>query len=71
LRKRIPERSSNLSKVEVPLRFTSPPPGSDEPVGPQTLQPGPAHHAKHMTRGKKPAAAIRDAKKFAERMGYR
>jgi hypothetical protein len=24
-----------------------------------------------MTRGKKPAAAIRDAKKFAERMGYR
>jgi hypothetical protein len=24
-----------------------------------------------MTRGKRPAAAIRDAKKFAERMGYR
>jgi hypothetical protein len=24
-----------------------------------------------MTRGKKPAAAIRDAKKFAEKMGYR
>jgi hypothetical protein len=28
-------------------------------------------HAKNMTRGKKPLGAIRHAKKFAERMGYR
>jgi len=35
------------------------------------LPRSPAHHAQHMTRGKRPAGAISDAKKFAERMGYR
>jgi hypothetical protein len=37
---------------------------------PQTLQP-PTSHRTRMTRGKKPVAAIKEAKKFAERMGYR
>jgi hypothetical protein len=38
-----------------------------------TTNPSTRHnpHAKNMTRGKKPDAAIREAKKFAERMGYR
>jgi hypothetical protein len=35
----------------------------------QTLQPDTPDISK-MTRGKKPEAAINDAKKFAEKMGY-
>ena len=40
------------------------------PLQPQTLQP-PVSQSTKMTRGKKPVAAIAEAKTFAERMGYR
>ncbi|RPI38965.1 MAG: hypothetical protein EHM53_07340 [Methanoregulaceae archaeon] len=39
------------------------------PKSTTNLSPQPRSPVKHMTRGKRPAAAIRDAKKFAEKMG--